>query len=69
MKKLLTFNIKSNYLLILGQKKKKRADIEFEIELNDRSTRWVLATINQSKTTKEFILVVHDITQLEDLAL
>ncbi|MEC8217896.1 MAG: ATP-binding protein, partial [Pseudomonadota bacterium] len=37
---------------------------EFEIELNDRSTRWVLATINQSKTTKEFILVVHDITQL-----
>ena len=40
------------------------ADIEFEIELNDKSTRWVLATINQSKTTNEFIMVAHDVTQL-----
>ena len=48
-------------------KKRKRADIEFEIEVNDRSVRWVLATINQSKTTKEYILVVHDITQLRSL--
>ena len=27
----------------------------------------MLATINQSKTTKEYILVVHDITQLRSL--
>ena len=49
------------------QKRKKRADIEFEIELNDKSTRWVLANINQSKNTKEYIVVVHDITQLRSL--
>tara|TARA_B000000477_G_scaffold93505_1_gene80504 strand:+ start:1029 stop:2789 length:1761 start_codon:yes stop_codon:yes gene_type:complete len=46
---------------------KKRADIEFEIELEDRSTRWVLGSMNQSKTTGEYILVVHDITQLRQL--
>ena len=63
-KKITDLNIKSLNYLFKRAKKKKRADIEFEIELNDRSTRWVLATINQSKTTKEFILVVHDITQL-----
>jgi len=63
-KKITDLNIKSLNYLLKRKKKKKRADIEFEIELNDRSTRWVLATINQSKTTKEFILVVHDITQL-----
>ena len=63
-KKITDLNIKSLNYLLKRAKKKKKADIEFEIELNDRSTRWVLATINQSKTTKEFILVVHDITQL-----
>ena len=63
-KKITDLNIKSLNYLLKRAKKKKRADIEFEIELNDRSTRWVLATMNQSKTTKEFILVVHDITQL-----
>ena len=63
-KKITDLNIKSLNYLLKRAKKKKRADIEFEIELDDRSTRWVLATINQSKTTKEFILVVHDITQL-----
>ena len=46
---------------------KKRADIEFEIELEDKSTRWVLGSMNQSKTTGEFILVLHDITQLRQL--
>ena len=46
---------------------KKRADIEFEIELQDKSTRWVLGSMNQSKTTGEYILVVHDITQLRQL--
>ena len=60
-------NIKSLEYLYRRSKKKKRADIEFEIEVNDRSVRWVLATINQSKTTKEYILVVHDITQLRSL--
>ena len=59
--------IKSLGYLYRRSKKRKRADIEFEIELNDRSVRWVLATINQSKTTKEYILVVHDITQLRSL--
>ena len=46
---------------------KKRADIEFEIELSDKSTKWVLGSMNQSKTTGEYILVVHDITQLRQL--
>ncbi len=65
-------NIKSleipalNYLF-KRVKNKKRADIEFEIELEDKSTRWVLGSMNQSKTTGEFILVVHDITQLRQL--
>ena len=59
--------IKSLGYLFRRSKKRKRADIEFEIELNDNSNRWVLATINQSKTTKEYILVVHDITQLRSL--
>ena len=59
--------VKSLGYLFRRSKKKKRADIEFEIELNDKSTRWVLANINQSKNTKEHILVVHDITQLRSL--
>ena len=59
--------IKSIEYLYRRSKKKKKADIEFEIELNDNSTRWVLATINQSKNTRENILVVHDITQLRSL--
>lgn len=44
--------------------KKKRADVEFEIEINNKKTRWVLGSINQSKTTQELLLVIHDITQL-----
>jgi len=59
--------IKALGYLFRRSKKRQRADIEFEIELNDNSNRWVLATINQSKTTKEFIIVVHDITQLRSL--
>ena len=65
-------NIKSlnfpalNYLFKRVESKK-RADIEFEVELDDKSTKWVLGSMNQSKTTKEFILVVHDITQLRQL--
>jgi two-component system phosphate regulon sensor histidine kinase PhoR len=46
---------------------KKRADIEFEIEINRRNTKWVLGSMNQSKTTGQFILVLHDITQLRQL--
>ena len=57
-------NIKSLNYLFRRSKKKKRDDIEFEIELGDKSTRLVLATINQSKNTKEFIIVAHDVTQL-----
>ena len=59
--------VKSLGYLFRRSKKTKRADIEFEIELNDKSTRWVLANINQSKNTKEYIVVVHDITQLRSL--
>ena len=60
-------NIKSLDYLYRRSKKKKRADIEFEIELNDKSTRWVLASINQSKNSKDNILVATDITQLRSL--
>ena len=66
-KKIEELNIKPLENLFRRSKKKKRADVEFEIELNDKSTRWVLATINKSKSTNEFIMVVHDITQLRSL--
>ena len=66
-KKIEELNIKPLDNLFRRSKKKKRADVEFEIELNDKSTRWVLATINKSKSTNEFIMVVHDITQLRSL--
>ena len=49
-------------------KKEKSDDIEFEIELSDKTTRWVLGTMNQSKNTKEYILVLHDITQLRSFS-
>ena len=60
-------DIKQLGYLFRRSKKRKNADIEFEIELSDKSNKWVLATINQSKTTKEYIVVVHDITQLRSL--
>ena len=52
---------------ILHQADMMAARIEFEIELSDKSTKWVLGSMNQSKTTGEYILVVHDITQLRQL--
>ena len=48
-------------------KRVKAADIEFEIANKDKSTKWVLASMSRSKATKEFILVIHDITQLRQL--
>ena len=60
-------DIKQLGYLFRRSKKRKNADIEFEIELSEKSNKWVLATINQSKTTKEYIVVVHDITQLRSL--
>ena len=60
--------IKSIQSLYKKTKRTKSADIEFEIESGDRTTKWVLASMNQSKTTKEFILVIHDITQLRQLS-
>ena len=60
------FDTSSNYLF-KRVKNKKRADIEFEIEINRRTTKWVLGSMNQSKTTGQFILVLHDITQLRQL--
>ena len=47
--------------------KKKKSNKEFEIDLGNGSTRWVLASMNQSNTAKQYILVVHDITQLRKL--
>jgi two-component system phosphate regulon sensor histidine kinase PhoR len=35
--------------------------------LDDKTTRWVLGSMNTSKTTGDYILVVHDITQLRQL--
>ena len=72
IKKLSNQNIKNlkipalNYLFKRVDNKK-RADIEFEIELEDKTTRWVLGSMNTSKTTGDYILVVHDITQLRQL--
>ena len=47
--------IKSIQSLYKKTKRTKSADIEFEIANQDRSTKWILASMNQSKTTKEFI--------------
>jgi two-component system phosphate regulon sensor histidine kinase PhoR len=72
IKKLANKNIKNlkipalNYLFKRVDNKK-RADIEFEIALEDKTTRWVLGSMNASKTTGDYILVVHDITQLRQL--
>ena len=60
-------NIPALNYLFKRVKNKKRADIEFEIETGKKNTQWVLGSMNQSKTTGEFILVVHDITQLRQL--
>ena len=66
-KNIKSLNFPSLNYLFKRVESKKRADIEFEVELDDKSTKWVLGSMNQSKTTKEFILVVHDITQLRQL--
>ena len=47
--------------------KKKKANKEFEIDMGNGSTRWVLGSINQSNSANQYILVVHDITQLRKL--
>ena len=60
-------DIKSIQSLYKNTKRTKSADMEFEIEGKDRSTKWILGSMNRSKTTKEFILVIHDITQLRQL--
>jgi two-component system phosphate regulon sensor histidine kinase PhoR len=61
------FDLPALNYLFKRVKNKKRADIEFEIEINRRTTKWVLGSMNQSKTTGQFILVLHDITQLRQL--
>ena len=61
-------DVKSIQSLYKKTKRTKSADIEFEIENKDKTTKWILATMNQSKTSKEFILVIHDITQLRQLS-
>ena len=66
-KNIKNFNIPALNYLFKRVKNKKRADIEFEIHINRRYTKWVLGSMNQSKTTGQFILVLHDITQLRQL--
>ena len=61
-------DVKSIQSLYKKTKRTKSADIEFEIENKDKTTKWILASMNQSKTSKEFILVIHDITQLRQLS-
>ena len=61
------FDIPALNYLFKRVKNKKRADIEFEINIDRRTTKWVLGSMNQSKTTGQFILVLHDITQLRQL--
>lgn len=60
-------NIASIQSLYKKTKRTKAADIEFEIANKDKSNKWVLASMSRSKATKEFILVIHDITQLREL--
>ena len=66
-RKLQSLNIPAINYLTERAKEKKKADIEFEIELKDKATRWVLGSMNKSKSTGEFILVLHDISQLRQL--
>jgi two-component system phosphate regulon sensor histidine kinase PhoR len=66
-RKLQSLNIPAINYLTERVKEKKKADIEFEIELQDKTTRWVLGSMNKSKSTGEFILVLHDISQLRQL--
>ena len=61
------FDIPALNYLFKRVKNKKRADIEFEINIDRMTTNWVLGSMNQSKTTGQFILVLHDITQLRQL--
>ena len=60
-------NLASIQSLYKKTKRTKAADIEFEIANKDKSNKWVLASMSRSKATKEFILVIHDITQLREL--
>jgi two-component system phosphate regulon sensor histidine kinase PhoR len=66
-KTLKELNIKAIGNLYDIASKKKKSNKEFEIDLGNSSTRWVLASMNQSNTAKQYILVVHDITQLRKL--
>ena len=68
---LINLNIKDIKLkpikLMFDQAKKKgKYAMEFEIESN-MGNKWILAQMNTAKGTKEFILVLHDETQLRDM--
>ena len=53
-------------LLYDQSNKKGKYAMEFEIESN-MGNKWILAQMNTAKGTKEFILVLHDETQLRDM--
>ena len=47
--------------------KKGKDDIEFELPGEGDSTRWILAHMNKTSATKEFIVVVHETTHLRHM--
>jgi len=60
------FELKPIKLMFDQAKKKGKYAMEFEIESN-MGNKWILAQMNRAKGTKEFILVLHDETQLRDM--
>jgi len=60
------FELKPIKLMFDQAKKKGKYAMEFEIESN-MVNKWILAQMNRAKGTKEFILVLHDETQLRDM--
>lgn len=59
-------DLKPIKLMFNQAKKKGKYAMEFEIESN-MGNKWILAQMNTAKGTKEFILVLHDETQLRDM--
>lgn len=61
-------NIKALKNMFENVDKEGRFDYEFPIELKNGDVKWILGSMNRAKTTNEYILVVHDVTQLRENA-
>ena len=61
-------NIKALKNMFENVDKEGRFDYEFQIELKNGDVKWILGSMNRAKTTNEYILVVHDVTQLRENA-